>query len=126
MTRLTRKRNNKLYPYEYSDIDDCMQGTPIDKLGQLEDIEEELEIDLILYLKVMTKRRIYIKGKEPEWAGNGANKNAIEKYYVEKFNKSWLEVRYDKDCDLHLIKNPLECYGKTWALTKEELENNER
>jgi len=90
------------------------------KLGQLEDIEDELGIDLITYLKVMMDRVIYVKGKEPEWGGVGTKKD-IEQYWVEYFSKDMLEVKYGKDSDSHFIKNPLKTYGKTWALTKEEL-----
>ena len=96
------------------------------KLGKLEDIEDELGIDLILFLKVMMNRIIYVKGKEPEWAGTGTKKD-IETYYVEGFTKEELSVRYSNSCayDLHFILNPIKNYGKTWALTKEELENEE-
>lgn len=129
--RLTKKAGNT---YQYNFDTNCDFETRdqrsiethnkiVNKLGQLEDIEDELGIDLILYLKVMTKRYIYIKGKEPEWADNGADKNTIEKYYVVAFNKYWIEVKYTNNCDQHSIENPLKCYGKTWALTKEELED---
>lgn len=50
MKRLTSKTNSKPYSYKYSDIDDCMVGTPIEKLGQLEDILEKYEIDKLCTL----------------------------------------------------------------------------
>ena len=93
-----------------------------DKLGQLEDIEDDLGIDLALFAKVMSKRVVYIKGKELEWGGlENATENDIVGYHVESFDKNWLDVRYSPSCDLHGIYEPLKKYGKEWALTREEL-----
>lgn len=93
------------------------------KLGKLEDIEEELGIDLITLFKVINEGayfKRFVKGKVI----------AIEHHYI------WFDllrqIRYkDKDegevyislngayCNEHEYK--LKDYGKTWALTKEEL-----
>ena len=61
------------------------------KLGQLEDIEEELGIDLITFFKLMKKN---------------------DHIYYRKGNKIKEGV---------LTYGPVSKYGKTWALTKEEL-----
>ena len=110
--RLTEK-------YEDFDIDDDNFEHPIikhrvidhstdyeDKLGQLEDIEEELGIDLITLFKAL-KNGCYVK--------------------------PWTEIKYSYEIrtgsdNIHLYlldendnDYSLKDYGKTWALTKEEL-----
>lgn len=92
------------------------------KLGQIEDIEEELGIDALLYLKVMSHQVIYVKGMEPIWGGVG-DESDIESYHVMRFTKDRLEVRFacSDTYATHVIENPLDLYGKVWAVTKEEL-----
>lgn len=100
--RLTEKINN----YYFSK--DKIQGDhnkEINKLGQLEDIEEELDIDLIIGGKALingiyTKQFGYISG----------DSLAIEKYRICIPSKSM---------SLPFVGRV--GYGKTWALTKEEL-----
>ena len=99
-------------------IEDEIAG--IQKLGQLEDVEEELDIDLVLFVKTMKDGVIFIKGKEPEWGGVGKKKD-IACYQVECFDKDKMKVRFNSNCDSHFIYDPLKSYKKVWALTKEEL-----
>lgn len=78
----------------------------IQKLGQLEDIEEELGIDLVTLFKVL-KNGVYYKNEFGE----------IVRGYP----------RYESDVEEYVIGGVrdytfLKDYGKTWALTKEELE----
>lgn len=81
----------------------------ITKLGILEDIEQEFGIDLVILFKAITNG-IWVK------TNNGISKHltvALKKRHHTK--EYWLFYRpyshvYLKD------------YGKTWALTKEELE----
>lgn len=110
--RLTKKQNNKLYPYIYSDIDDTFEGTPINKLGQLEDIEEELGIDLITYHRLMSK--LYC-GTEDTAFYKGTEVIIYEIDYCKK--KVILYSPKEKED----IVVGFSSYGKTWALTKEEL-----
>ena len=97
--RLTRKVNwqyngKTLHYLASSSLNEDIKRSQ--KLGQLEDIEDELGIDLIILFKALDKG-IYCKD-------SGYTKNErLYHYGADKF--------YDfKD------------YGKTWALTKEELE----
>ena len=113
MNRLTRKREDGLY----EEIDTCMVSNCSDKLGQLENIEEELGIDLITLFKALKNgiwendkycnKILYLKPEDftiilkekyiyYEWGWPGPD------YFIYYFND----------------------YGKTWALTKEELEND--
>ena len=87
----------------------------IHKLGQLEDIEEELGIDLITLFKA-SKQGIFVK-----------EQNTNEK------EVDFEEITLDLDNKLLLFRHPrkeigkgrvLSHYGKTWALTREELEND--
>lgn len=118
--RLTVKCDEEYFsnvvPNEHhNSIKPCVQ-----KLGQLEDIGEELGIDLVLFCNVMKNQVIYVKGKEPEWADNGTKKDIV-KYCVVRFTVEELVVRFNEYCSNHVISKPLYSYGKTWALTKEEL-----
>lgn len=73
------------------------------KLGQLEDIEDELGIDLITFFKIYNTDKVYIKGKDYYWK-------------IKHYNRHSITVGTNKTIYL-----PLKDYGKTWALTKEEL-----
>lgn len=78
--------------------DDCLN-----KLGQLEDIEEELGIKIIVLYKAL-KYGFYYKDFL----------NDIE--YIDGHS-----IRIANAKKLKELKNDLLNYGKTWALTKEEL-----
>ena len=75
------------------------------KLGQLEDIEEELGIDLITLFKAL-KDGVYYRNNQREinYAKNIRLSFAYKTLVVDR----------------HIYKR-LNDYGKTWALTKEEL-----
>lgn len=139
MSRLTYKLDEpiktKYLNYEYNrikdyDIDRCNFGRITDdmifnKLGKLEDIEEQLGVDLITLFKILEQGYVYT---------TGFNKR-MEKWYfqcIEGINKTTLGIKY-----LEIVFNENEdlkgCvswipdwrdYGKTWALTKEELEDD--
>ena len=91
------------------------------KLQELEDLEEELGIDFITLFKAL-KNGIYLKF--------GSEKN-IGVYYEYR---TILPRHFDKDYKGYFIDLQLELsinfnfyfkdYGKTWALTKEELEED--
>lgn len=76
----------------------------LDKLSQLEDIEEELGIDLITLFKAL-KDGIYKKGR-----------NNLKGYIL--FDNCPMLSFVHKTIETQLIED----YGKTWALTREELE----
>lgn len=84
------------------------------KLGQLEDIEEELGIDLITLFKALTEDvyikqgRKIIKVETPPVLLNFDGEYRFEWHY-EKLENSFEQLSISQ-------------YGKTWALTKEELE----
>lgn len=92
----------------------------VEKLGQLEDIEEELGIDLITFVKAQLNG-VWFKSNEIE---------KEEEFSVE-YKVKHLPVRFiaSEKCFALIDENNCQCgdlrfrnYGKTWALTKEELE----
>lgn len=88
----------------------------VDKLGQLEDIEEELGIDLITLFKA--RKGIYYKNA----LGTIYLIDPLEPYNfdIDLFNESIYVEYYNKP---HRNRSfAFSDYGKTWALTKEELE----
>ena len=102
----------------------AIDGKAIDKLCKLEDIEEELGIDLITLFKAL-KNGFYTK------SNNGI------KFWKED-DKHFVYVRdlkYDieiccEECEnvigavpTMFLERSTKDYGKTWALSREELEN---
>ena len=84
----------------------------VDKLGQLEDIEDELGIDLITYFKIKNSKTVFVKelGHDVSEMLVRNSKDGIDACY-----KGFVNI---PECDSYLR---LEDYGKTWALTKEVL-----
>lgn len=108
--RLTRF-NKLTNEYEYhlnnpntSMIQDEIAG--IQKLGQLEDIEQELGIDLVTLFKAL-KNGCYIK----PWA------EIKYSYEIRTGSDNINLFLLDENDNDYSLKD----YGKTWALTKEEL-----
>lgn len=128
MERLTKKETNILSSNGYHKCNYLLNGTPkykaINKLGQLEDIEEELEIKIIVL--------------------NKARKNGIWVRLLDYTKPTFIKINFNV-CDVSFDKHLLDVrriflypnsphaligghtyyfkdYGITWALTKEELE----
>lgn len=123
--RLTFKANNpftgkeQYYPDSVYDdentgekmVDFNKQTECNNKLGQLEDLEDELGIDLITLFKAYTNG-FYVKGEEIKQYIDFENcLNAIAFKNKEMFYGHKWTYQYVKLSD----------YGKTWALTKGEL-----
>ena len=77
------------------------------------DIEEELGIDLITFFKYLSAKEVFFIN----------DFNEVQKAVVRSIDKKGLivfeEAFYWGECDFTLYFND---YGKTWALTKEELQ----
>lgn len=79
------------------------------KLGQLEDLEDELGIDLITLFKALKQKFVYHNAKvKIELLGLHIKSNELYLYGVVEDTT-------------HAVYLSLKDYGKTWALTKEEL-----
>ena len=80
----------------------------INKLGQLEDIEEELGIDLITLFKASFAEALYFKSNKT---------NRIEYKPFTAMSIKHKTIFFAFDSTIIEFKD----YGKTWALTKDEL-----
>ena len=91
----------------------------LDQLKEYRKLEEELEIDLITLFNIdkqlNTKKEIWFK-IEDEIEEN----LRFDSYYIiDLKHKAFVKIEYEP-LDYLYFKD----YGKTWALTKEELEND--
>ena len=88
----------------------AIDGEAIDKLGQLEDIEEEFGIDLITLFKAVMNGF---------WYKNKYGYHQADDYeYVIDLESNRLVKLYEEDGRIFCFED----YGKDWALTKKELE----
>lgn len=120
--RLTAKYNDNHYysniipPFpSFGEKPSNTQQLLKDKLGQLEDIEDELGIDLITLFKAL-KNGCFAK-ETFDYMGKTQTQIIFTEftylYYTDDIGAYFIHIR-TKD---HYLKD----YGKTWALTKEEL-----
>ena len=134
MERLTRRVSPT--SYQCSRPADKFEGNELiranQKLGKLEDIEQELGISLEVLFKALKQSKIWFKNYFYLNLGEVIENN-IEHQYIqgiehcgnddsnyEYCNNSWLlTFREEEYGDLCVVK--IKDYGKTWALTKEEL-----
>ena len=139
MERLTREDDFNIENYTTKELAtelDC-----INKLGQLEDIEDELGIDLTLFFRIMKTENLWWKDRHKKLTHNISSEFISVKPYWSigagiMFEFGWNDrnIYAYEDCDV-IIKgdeSPIGMphiylflrgsdYGKTWALTKEEL-----
>lgn len=106
-------------------VDDTIE-LATDKLGRYEDIEEELGIDLITLFKALHSEKIYFK----EQKYRKGKISYFKRFNLVKGTDNILRIigevkeqytRNNYGCEFGIILD-LNDYGKTWALTKEELE----
>lgn len=117
MNRLTRKIKGyysvdlrTCLPMEYEQIENS--NACVDKLGKLEDIEEELGIDLIALFRALNDGIYVIEDNDNYVVEDGIRS-------IEHWGCGW-GITTDMESLELLFKD----YGKTWALTKEELEDD--
>lgn len=112
MNRLTKKSSNGYLPQYERETKENYYDL-VYKLGQLEDIEEELGIDLITLFKIIKQKYVFNKEKIKVVLLSLYLDIESNKLYIYGYIRNTFEdVRlYAKD------------YGKTWALTKEEIED---
>ena len=112
--RLTKKKQNGEYGYyEYSSESSSAINK---KLGQLEDIEEELEMPIDKFFQVLfgSAKMFKVWYIDPHKGLQEVFLNSFENHETARyFNAS--------NIDIGSITLGLSQYGKTWALTKEEL-----
>ena len=114
--------------YRISNVE--KESKALTKLGKLEDIEQELGIDLITLLNVI-KNGFYVKDKSGyiDYRASYDNLGDEVKYaFIVDYKHKELRWMHNYmcgrvhpfvyGCPTYKFKD----YGKTWALTKEELE----
>ena len=135
MNRLTKKSNSTLKEIEYQLIDEKenlsanegIKKIPVlatNKLGRLEDIEEELGIDLITLFKALKDGiNVYYENEERYQFHNN-----LRLEYHKTLGWGLVDIygsicRNDMPMKLDMEFYELKEYGKTWALDKQTLEN---
>lgn len=89
------------------------------KLFDLENIEDELGIDLIVYLRMTLGTRVFVKDKIYDGMfENGIMEQRFLKYIYNSNYKCFCLNFHGSLTPIYYMKD----YGKEWALTKEELE----
>ena len=124
MSRLTKKNNGTgswtQFGDKYLPAHNIKHKQCVNKLGQLEDIEEELGMELKVYHKLMNMlycgkkypNILYVKDKD-----NIVQVGILEIDYCKKKIIFYKDKSYNEDYVYAFIQ-----YGKTFALTREELE----
>lgn len=116
-------------------------GSVYNKLGQLEDIEEGIGVDLQTFLKVLKNKKIYVSDSYCTESGEDygvydyieiedveytemSQEELMKAEYFKDYANCWVFIFrcYESYCDSYTCLVKLKDYGKTWALTKEELE----
>lgn len=120
--RLTEKHKDNYYYPKYATVkgivgdQECNIKVDIaiwNKLGEIEDVEDELGIDLRILIKAI---RIGIKAK---WENNEIVSLTVLGCFQLLFNQKCFQlIDYNGKKWFYYFKD----YGKTWALTEEELE----
>ena len=87
----------------------------IDKLGELEDIEEELGIDLVTFVKALKQDYIWVKADDLE--------GKVVRCSSFTLSHGYFYCEYESDVEFGYGFYAIRDYGETWALTKEELED---
>lgn len=124
MERLTKKHDGSgsytQFGDKYIPNHNIRHKQCVEKLGKLEDIEEELRIPLEVLFKAL-KDGAYTKFDGQIWKCT-----SIDIFYSDYFEKYLLEAYYIENVETFdsSYEHPLniEDYRKTWALTREELE----
>lgn len=121
--RLTYKRGKGILVennIEYGTLTNVCYQDCVDKLGQLEDVEQELGIDLV---KLLNAKKVYYMG----WnrSADVLEIKETHKLFINLTNRT-IEY-YENEYSEFTFDLELKNYGKNdiyggWALTKEELE----
>lgn len=91
------------------------------KLEELENIEEELGVDLVTLFKALKDGIVYKTGYG--WETGDYHWNYVDAKYISlgmSYYEPFLLIKLEQEPQCDTLRP--EDYGKTWALTKEELE----
>lgn len=119
--RLTKKMCNG--EYLHGEASGYSTEICLDKLGQLEDIEEELGIDLVTLFKAL-KNGIYVNNEHIYKGLDEEQNDDIQLFECRLLDgiKGLGIIHTSMFKGREVVRDYLfKDYGKTWALTKEEL-----
>lgn len=106
MKRLTKKEKNCLACYNYREcnyiLDKAQRFNALEKLGNIEDLEEELNVEILIIYKALK---------------NGFFDNKEEYHHFSNLFMNTEEIYDSYTKEVFQIKD----YGITWALTEKEL-----
>ena len=126
LTELVNKGMNEtpIYVGSYGNIvnvgDNQATSMAHHKLGQLEDIEDELGIDLLTLFKAL-KNGIYLKfGSEKVTGVYYEHRAILPRHFDKDYKGYFIDLQLELSINFNFY---FKDYGKTWALDKEELEN---
>lgn len=112
MTRLTERNDD--YPYGYAAIT-FSEPSVLRKLGQLEDIEEEMNFNLFDILNHL-KKGVWLRDDCDNGNPQFVRDVTLGYDYCDDDFGWYIGYGFDN--------YPLSSYGKVWAFTKEELEKD--
>lgn len=118
-----RLTDNEFHTKENKERACCIQEPRLqqiyDKLFELEDIEEELGVSLVKLFSAL-KNGCFVKYKGHIRYDREPHLRTY--HYLDGRFDIGLDLHYmHKNCDVTVFPTSLNNYGKTWALTKEEL-----
>lgn len=133
MSRLTKKNNGTgswtQFGDKYLPAHNIKHKQCVNKLGQLEDIEDELKIDLITLFKAL-KDGFYIKYND-KIVHIFPDKHITINFWYKTINvfippKFFIDCKKGTDYLSETIDEEywFKDYGETWSLSREELEND--
>ena len=114
--------------YAMKDMPMLTTNDGVDKLGQYEDIDDELGITYDVLFKALTKC-IKVKVKHSNWRHNRLYPHQLQADFEDKCFRLWGELDdYDEDTNswsdtgYYYLEDVYEFddYGKTWVLIDEE------
>lgn len=110
------------------ELEEKASPATISKLNQIENIEKELDIDVVILFKALRNGIYYKKDNKIRYVNNIIN---VHKYLIETKPIYSVDGKAEPVMDGHywdwktFNTWTFEDYGKTWALTREELEKGE-
>ena len=113
MNRFTKKKQDGSYVVINGEFHNV--GEHINKFGQLEDYEEDLEVDLIIIFNAL---------KNGIWYRLQNGEIRYMQVALEFAREGWVLMEvYPRPTNVVIqLYNYMQKYGEVWALTKEELE----
>lgn len=123
MSRLTKKETNTLSSYGYRTCEYLLNGTPrvkaLNKLGKLEDLEDELGCPLEIVSKILLAK---IDEIIVNYGDGGYGSPYTEYIPASVSNNIYHDIRKGIVIETNICEIPLKDYGVNWWLKGEKSE----